>query len=165
MKYLFLLLACTIAGSAAHAHATIPGGDGTKLNLWIPGLIVKSLIHLSDDYVSGSDMENMDLSNVISKIGNINICIREGNCYDANDAKINRKLNRMEKRDYKELLSISDSEADVQMHIRQNKKGAIKRVVIFIDETGETLVYLKIHCRVDMRDLRQGLQYCTPSIL
>ena len=125
--------------------------DDTKLNLWIPGFLIKMAAGIASDHVDGEDAMAIDF---IHKIGNMNICIREGEFYtDKTDKKVTRKLNRLEKKDYEQLVSVFTSEEKVNISIKENKKGKIKRMVVIVDEKDETYVYLKMNCKITPEDI------------
>ena len=151
MKYFafsILFLCCT-----ASMHA---GNDdeGTKLNLWIPGFLIRTVGN-----IAGHDQDDDDAymaSQMLSKLGDINVCIREGKYYDRRaDAKITRKLNRLQEKNYEDLVSVKSDGTTVKLSIRQNKKGKIKNVAAVIDDGNETFVYCKVHCRLSENDLQQ----------
>jgi hypothetical protein len=122
--------------------------DGTKLNLWIPGFLVKIVGSTVADY------EDEDLGEFLTKFGSVTICIREGSKYtERTDKKLTRKINRLDKKNYEPLLKVHDEEAVVQIRLKENKKGIIKRVVILADEKYEAYVYLNIHCRLNYSDI------------
>ena len=64
-----------------------------------------------------------------------------------------RKLNRMEKRNFEDLVSVKSEDANVNLSIRENNRGKIKRLVVLVDEPGETFVYVKMHCRLSVEDI------------
>ncbi|HCK22026.1 MAG TPA: hypothetical protein DHW15_07675, partial [Bacteroidetes bacterium] len=99
--------------------------EGTKLNLWIPGILIKSVAGIADDYTDEFDAD------LLKHVGNINLCIREGAAYNGSyDKKITRKLNRMERREYAPLLQVYSEATQVQISIKQNKRGTIRRMVV-----------------------------------
>ncbi len=137
----FIALFCIISTSFA-AGKPEADGDGTKLNLWIPGLLIKSVASIADDYTDGLN------ASVLKSVGNINLCVREGSAYTGSyDAKITRKLARMERRNYAPLLQVYSEETQVQISIKENKRGTIKRLVVLVDDAEETFVYVKMNCR------------------
>jgi hypothetical protein len=130
---------------------TPAGSDDTKLNLWIPGFLVKMAAEIADDHVTGEDEAAVDL---LRKFGSATICIREGDSYtEKTDKKITRKLDRMERKNYEALISVNSDGETVNISIKENKRGKIKRMVILVDEQDETFVYLKLNCRLDMDDV------------
>ncbi len=145
---MIILLLSTAAFAEGPAETS---GDDTKLNLWIPGFLIKMAAGIAEDHVDGEDAMAVDF---IHKIGNMNICIREGEYYsERTDKKVTRKLNRLEKKDYKELVSVYTAEEKVNISIKVNKKGKIKRMVVIVDEKDETYVYLKMNCRISPEDI------------
>ncbi|MBK6731649.1 MAG: DUF4252 domain-containing protein [Bacteroidetes bacterium] len=158
MKKLLAIIILCLIFNANNLHANITEKEGTKLNLWIPGLLIKVFSGISDDYISDSEIEGQAAMEFASKIGNLNLCVREGDYYNISDAKINRKLARMEKKEYEELLRVIDDGTLVNVSIKQKKNGNIKRVIVLVDETDETFVYAKINCNVAIDDVQQLIQ-------
>lgn len=153
---LFLLI--TIS---KNMQATVPEfeEEGSKLNLWIPGFLMKVATSIAEDFVEGEDAAEFDL---LSKFGGMTICIREGEFYkDKSDKKITRKIERLEKRNYQELVSIISDRESVNMSIKENKKGIIKRMVVLVDDPGETYVFLKMHCKFSPDDISQITKHFT----
>lgn len=134
-----------IAGSAiiSFAKGTEEKEDGTKLNLWIPGFAVKIAGSIVKKHEGKAEGE------LIKKFGSMNICIREGDKYGAHtDKKMTRKISRLDQRNYEPLVKINADNTTVDVRIRENKKGVIKRFVCLVDETDEAYVYVKMHCRL-----------------
>lgn len=158
MKKLITLILIVSAASIAQANTT-PAPEpeeSTKLNLWIPGLVMKMAAGIAENHLDPEDRAAADL---IRKFGSMNICIREGEAYaDRTDKKITRKLDRMERRNYEDLMSVRTDEETVKMSIRTNKHDKIKRMVILVDEKDETFVYLKMHCRLKVDDISSLMQ-------
>lgn len=158
MKKLLTITMLCLLFNAHDLHANTPEKEGTKLNLWIPGLLIKVFTGISNDYISDNQIEEKAAMEFASKIGNINLCVREGDYYNVSDAKIERKLNRMQKKEYEELLRVIDDGTQVNVSIKQKKNGNIKRVIVLVDETDETFVYAKINCNVALTDIQQLIQ-------
>lgn len=153
MKINPILITLIICMFSSFTYAGGPfesNGDDTKLNLWIPGCLIKMAANIAGNHVEGDDAMAVEF---IHKIGNMNICIREGAYYSARtDKKVTRKLNRMEKKDYEQLVSVFTENEKVNISIRE-KNGKIKRMVVIVDEKDETYVYLKMNCRIDPEDI------------
>jgi len=150
MKKLLLLLPVimlmTFSGNSFASNTPKFDDNSTKLNLWIPGFLVKMVAEIAEDHVEGEEAATVE---IMRKFGGITISIREGEYYsDKSDKKMTRKLNRMEKRNFEDLLSVKSEDANVNLSIRENKRGKIKRLVVLVDEPGETFVYVKMHCRL-----------------
>jgi len=153
MQFKYFFGACFFSLMASATFAATPEAppDDTKMNLWIPGFLVKMAAEIAEDHVDGEERVAVDF---VKKIGNINICIREGEHYQAKtDKKVMRKLNRMEKKEYEELVSVFTEDEKVNISIKENKKGKIKRLVVLVDEKDETFVYLKMNCRIKPEDI------------
>ena len=155
MKKLLLILPgillITFSGKAYASDAPKFDDDATKLNLWITGFLVKMVAERAEDHVEGEEAAAIDL---MRKFGGITISIREGEYYcDKSDKKMTRKLNRMEKRNFEDLVSVKSEDANVNLSIRENNRGKIKRLVVLVDEPGETFVYVKMHCRLSVEDI------------
>ncbi|HNM28410.1 MAG TPA: DUF4252 domain-containing protein [Chitinophagales bacterium] len=158
MKKLITLVFCAAVGfNTAHAASLPePEDESTKLNLWIPGVVMRIAADIVEDHM---DAEGAATGALLRKFGSINICIREGEAYaDRTDKKITRKLDRMERRDYEQLMSVRTDEETVNISIRSNKHDKIKRMVLLVDEKDETFVYLKMHCRLKVEDIPQLVQ-------
>ena len=146
----FLLVLLCIAGSSFAGSTPDMEHEGTKLNLWIPGILIKSVAGIADDY---TDEFYADL---LKHVGNINLCIREGAAYNGSyDKKITRKLNRMERREYAPLLQVYSEATQVQISIKQNKRVTIRRMVVLVDDEGEAFVYVKMNCRFTSEELAE----------
>ena len=144
---IIFLFAAVMPASASEA----PEKEGTKLNLWIPGFLIRIAGSIADDHLDGDEAMALEM---LEKIGDVNICVREGSYYsDKSGKKITRKLNRLEKRDYEELLSVNSEGERVNMSIKTSASGKIKRLVVLVDEPDETYVYLKLHCRISPEDI------------
>lgn len=153
-----MILAC-VSLSVAHAAPTSePSEDdeSTKLNLWIPGFLVKWVADMMDDELTGEEAVTVDF---MRNLGSMNICIREGEKYATEmDNKMQRKLNRLDRRDYQSLMSVITDEERVEMQVRTNKQNTIKRVVVMVHEESETFVYVKMHCRLKPDEVGQLLK-------
>ena len=146
-----VLLLMTFSGKTFASEAPKFDDNSTKLNLWIPGFLVKMVAEIAEDHVEGEEAAAVEL---MRKFGGITVSIREGEYYsDKSDKKMTRKLNRMEKRNFEELVSVKSEDANVNLSIRENKRGKIKRLVVLVDEPGETFVYVKMHCRLSLEDI------------
>lgn len=64
-----------------------------------------------------------------------------------------RKLDRMERKNYSELMSVITAEEQVNISIKENKKGKIKRMVLLVDEKDNTYVFLKMNCKLSIDDI------------
>ncbi len=125
--------------------------ESTKLNLWIPGFVVKLAADMVDDHLEGEEAAAVDF---MRKLGSMNICIREGAAYrDGYDAKMTRKLNRMDRRNYEPLMQVLSDEEKVNMSIRTNKRDKIKGLVVMVNEPGETFVFVKMRCNLKPEDI------------
>ncbi len=162
MKKIFALGILTLfiwsASPALHAHAVEPEpeDESTKLNLWIPGVLIKWVADIADDEMEGSEAMAVDF---MRHIGSVTICIREGEQYAAQmDNKMQRKLNRMERQDYEQLLSVNTEGERVEMSVRTNKHNTIKRAVLLVHEDASSFVYIKMHCRIKADEVGQLIQ-------
>lgn len=145
-----ILLSFSFFVTTVHANniGTNEDDEGTRLSLWIPGFLVKAAAGMAQKHTEGVDAA------LLSKMGSVSLCIREGNQYGSGyDKKIQRKLNRLERRDYDELMSVYDGTTEVHLHMMQNDKGMIRRLVILVDDQEETFVYLKVNCRISADEI------------
>lgn len=152
---LTLLTIVLLSQSAFAATPEVPAPDemsSSKINLWIPGFLMKMAAEIADDHVD--DIEDEQAIDLLRKFGNTTICIREGEYYkDRTDKKMTRKLERMERNNYSELMSVITAEEQVNISIKENKKGKIKRMVVLVDEKDNTYVFLKMNCRLSIDDI------------
>lgn len=133
---------------SANPYPSDAEDDGTKLNLWIPGFLVKMAGNIVEEH------ESKIHGDMLKKFGSITICIREGNKYsDKTDKKISRKIQRLDRKNYEALVKVNAEDAFVDVRIKENKKGYIKRLAVIVDETEETYVYLNMHCRIKPEDI------------
>lgn len=149
------LIVILFIGNAGYANGydNDKPDESSKVNIWVPGFLIKMVAGIAEDHVDGQDADSIDL---LSKFGNTTICVREGEYYkDKTDKKMTRKLNRMERKNYEELMSVVTENEQVNMSIKENKRGKIKRMVILVDEKDETYVYLKMNCKLQMEDIQQ----------
>lgn len=149
---LIAILSCFMLNNAiAGGNADSLEDDGTKMNLWIPSILVDMATDIAENYVDEEEKIALDFAD---KIGNINICIREGKYYSTRtDKKVTRKLERMERKNYEELVSVVTPDERVNISIKENRKGKIKRMVVIVDEKDQTYVYLKMNCRISPDDI------------
>jgi len=148
MKKLFVLLTISLVLANASYAGNDNDSDGTKVSLWIPGFLVKIAANVADDYTDEVDM------NIIKKIGNVNVFVREGDAYRGNyDKKAIRKINRLERKNYTQLLTVREDETNINIQIKENRKGTIKRLAVLVDDRDETFVFLKINCKLKPEDI------------
>ena len=153
MKKIWILipLFAVFAWTSAQAEGPAPEEESTKLNLWIPGFLVKMAAEIAEDHVDQEDAAAIDM---LHKFGTMTVCIREGAAYtDKTDKKMTRKLNRVNNRDYEQLVSVYSDGDKVNVSVKSNARGKIKRMVVLVDEPGETFVFVKMHCRIDPKDI------------
>ncbi|MFN3940122.1 MAG: DUF4252 domain-containing protein [Chitinophagales bacterium] len=131
------------------AHAASPGKEGTKLNIWIPGILVKLATDIAEDYMDNDAADAMLA--MAGTIGDINVCVREGDYYNFSDKKLVRKLNKLQERNYASLVTVIEEQTQVQLSIKQKKNGNLKRLVVLVDEKEESFVYIKMHCNIDIQ--------------
>lgn len=155
MKHIIVTIIIIVSGVASQPLQAANTGNeeesSTKLNLWIPGLLVKMVAEIAEDHVDHEDIAAIE---IMRKFGSMTICVRQGEAYTGRtDNKMNRKLARVEKRDYEDVLSVNNEGAKVNLSIRENKKGTVKRLLVLVDEPGETYVFVKMHCRFSPEQL------------
>ncbi|MBK7444104.1 MAG: DUF4252 domain-containing protein [Chitinophagales bacterium] len=152
----FILISSTsFAGNGNNNDSTNTADDAssTKLNLWIPGIFMKMAAGIAEEHVDGQDAAAVDL---LRKFGNTTICIREGEYYkEKTDKKVTRKMNRMERKNYEALVSINSEGEKVNISIKENKRGKIRRMVVLVDEQDESFVFIKLNCRLEMQDIAE----------
>ncbi len=153
-KLTFLLTITALVFCAPQLHAAPQSADdenSTRLNLWIPGFVVRMAAELAEDHAQPVDA---DAINMLHAMGSMTVCIREGAYYkEKTDAKLTRKLARIEKRDFEELISVYDEGTKVNISTRSKQNGKIKRLVVMVDEPGETYVFVKLHCNLSPQDI------------
>lgn len=64
-------------------------------------------------------------------------------------------MNRMERKNYEALVSINSEGEKVNISIKENKRGKIRRMVVLVDEQDESFVFIKLNCRLDMQDIAE----------
>ncbi|MBC8046239.1 MAG: DUF4252 domain-containing protein [Fimbriimonadaceae bacterium] len=141
-----------ITSTSIFAISTNNTGEdgGVKLNLWIPGLLIKMCADIVENHVGEAE------GDLVKKFGGMTICIREGDKYsDKTDKKVTRKINRLDKKNYVPLVRVNEENTTVDVRIKENKKGTIKRFVCIVDEKDETFVYVKMHCRLKPGDIAE----------
>ncbi|MFI5171260.1 MAG: DUF4252 domain-containing protein [Chitinophagales bacterium] len=160
---IFIATCLLIIFSSSMLAATPQNGpdndkEGTRLNIWIPGFLLKAAAEIAEDFVEGEEKEAVDM---LKNFGTMTICVREGDYYnEKSDKKMMRKMKRIEKRDYEELVSVISDGEKVNMSIKENHHGKIKRLVILVDDSEATYVFVKMHCKIsadDISKLTQGL--------
>lgn len=153
MKKIFSIALCLsitlVKMSASPVSSESVEEDGTKLNLWIPGFLIKMAGEIAEEQADIDD-------ELFNNIGSVTVCVRDGDKYtDKTDKKLLRKLNRLEKKNYENLISVNSEGSTVNIKIKENKKGEIKRFACLVDEADETFVYVKINCKLSPADLNQ----------
>jgi hypothetical protein len=148
-KVCLVLVFFVIAGSVNAGNSYPPGDEeGTRLNLWIPVFLIKAAAGMASEYTGEVE------AGYLAKMGSISLCVREGNQYNQGyDKKVQRKLNRMEKREFEELITVYDEATEVHIHMRQNDQGVIRRLVVLVDDQTETFVFVKVNCRIKAEDI------------
>ncbi len=157
-KISLIAIACCLMTSNLFAGGPEEGkdDDGVRMNIWIPSFLIDIAADIAENHVEGEDRIALDFAD---KIGNMNICIREGKYYsDKTDKKVTKKLAKMERKNYEELVSVITPDEHVNISIKENKKGKIKRMVVIIDEKDETYVYLKMNCNISAADISRLVQ-------
>jgi len=145
---ILLLLVCSV-GSLHAADETSWPEEGTRLSLWIPGFLVKTAAGIAADKTGDPDLS------ILKNIGSVSLVVREGSAYSGTyDKKIERKLRRMDRREYEELVAVHDEGAEVHLHIRENRKGTVKRMIVLVDDHESTFVFVSMHCSFKPEDLQ-----------
>jgi len=149
-KILFLTTLLTLSIAAVQAADPEPE-ESTSINLWIPGLFVKWVAGIADDHLKGEEAAALEL---VQHLGSMTVCVREGAAYTAGtDKKIARKLDRLDRREYTELLTVRTDEEQVNIAVRINKREKIKGLALLVDEKENTLVYVHLRCRISAQEL------------
>lgn len=157
MKSAYILSMATILLFLNNAQAAQPEKEGTKVNIWIPGILIKLATDIAEDYIPEEEADVQMVMALAGKIGDINVCVREGDYYNVSDKKITRKINKLQKRNYEPLIKVIEDETHVQISIKQKKNGNIKRLAVLVDEKDETYVYAKMNCNIRMKDIGRML--------
>lgn len=156
LKYFALLTLILCINSSVKAANGDENPENTKLNLWIPGFLIKMAAGIADDYAKDAGID------VLKKMGAVTICVREGKYYPQQaDKKLTRKLNRLNKKNYEQLVSVKSEYANINLKIKENKKGKIKHLAVLVDEPGQTFVYVKVNCNLKPADIKELLNNYT----
>lgn len=143
---IFVLLACIGVSSFARND----GEDGTKLSLWIPGFLVKMAAGIAEEHTDELD------ASMLKHIGSISIFVREGDAYNGSyDRKAARKVRRLDKRNFEDLVTVYEESTQVHIKLKENKRGVVKRLAVLVDDKEETFVFVKINCRLTPDEINQ----------
>lgn len=143
-----LLAQFTFAGGNKEKENT---GDNTKLSLYIPGFLVKAAAGFIDE-------KDYETKCALNKLRSISITVREGNAYKEYLAKrYEKKVKKLERQHFENLVSVRDDEDKVSIQLRQNKKDKIRQVAIITDDGSSEFVFLRVRCNVTPDDLQDWL--------
>lgn len=144
----YLLSAVTPANNSSE------GKESTKLSLYIPGFMADM-----GSWFVPKDKDPV-LKSALKKIRSTSIVVREGAAYEAYNAnnKYGRKMNKLEKQQFEELVAVATPEEQVSVQLRENKKNRIRQVVVLVDDGASSFVFLRLRCNIDMNEFKQWMQ-------
>lgn len=133
--------------SASEGQAPLfPGGseeDGTRIRLWIPGLLIKASGGIVKQHAP-------EAAPFVRMVGSTTIYVAEGNRKtDKHDLKAGRLMNRL--RNATPLVEVHTATEHVQIVMKQ-KRGKIRKLAVTVVEE-ETFVHVRMRCRIDPKKL------------
>ena len=155
MKKVFLPLICypllAMAGSNESNSELQTSSASTKISLYIPGFLMK----VGSWFVNGE--KSPEVKEALNKMRSVSICIREGSAYcDFNaSGKYEKKLQKMRRQGFEEMISVNSENEKVSIALRQNNKGSIRQVVIIADDGEEEFVFLRLRCDFEADDIEK----------
>ena len=156
MKKIYLLIfAGLLINTWAFAGNTSSNGnrDGEKISLYIPGF----LMDVASWCVPGED--EPEVKYALKKMRSISICVREGDAYQEYlEKKYEKKLRKLERQDFEELVTVHSDEDKASVQIRQNKKGNIRQVAVIADDGSSEFVFVRLRCNLKWEDMENFLQ-------
>ena len=128
--------------------------ESTKLSLYIPGF----LMEVGSWFVDRE--EEPEAKTALSKMRSVSICVREGRAYKDFNAsgKYEKKVAKMKRQHFEEMISVRDAGDRVSIQLRQNKKEKIRQVVVIADDGCEEFVFLRLRCNIHPDDLKKIME-------
>ncbi len=159
MKNLFLLIFCLLPGLLS---AETPGNStenmvetsSTKVSLYVPGF----LMEMGSWFVPKK--QEPELKSALQKIRSTSIVVREGEAYVQYNAsrKYEKKINKLDRQQFEELVSVTTEEENVSVQLRQNKKNKIRQVVVLVDDGTSSFVFLRLRCNIGEGELKKWME-------
>ena len=124
------------------------GDRGTKVSLWIPGFAFK----VGSWFVPKH--EDRELKYLLKKIKSLKIKVREGEHYrTAMNGEFQKINDRLIKKNFEELLTVHNEDANVVIKLKEKSNGNISDFVVLVDDQEETFAYIKMKCNLSMKDI------------
>jgi Domain of unknown function (DUF4252) len=150
---LILLIGLPALGFGNHSYEGTPfikdSDDGTKISLWIPGILVR----LGAVFIPEMDFE---IKHLVRKIGTVRAKVVDGKYFD--DALARQAIREIEsvsgKKSLKPLIEIHSPDEHIIIYFRQNKKNEIRKLQIIV-LSDDTYVNVRMNCRLKMEDLME----------
>lgn len=159
MKNIFLTMLCILPGmlmAAGPAHSLEKSDDGssTKVSLYVPGF----LMEMGSWFVPKK--QEPELKSALQKIRSTSIVVREGEAYVQYNAsrKYEKKINKLDRQQFEELVSVTTEEENVSVQLRQNKKHKIRQVVVLVDDGASSFVFLRLRCNIGEAELKKWME-------
>lgn len=159
MKNLILTILCIIPGmlmaaSPDYSLEKSDDGSSSKVSLYIPGF----LMEMGSWFVPKK--QEPELKSALQKIRSTSIVVREGEAYVQYNAssKYEKKINKLDRQKFEELVSVTTEEENVSVQLRQNKKNKIRQVVVLVDDGTSSFVFLRLRCNIGEKELKKWME-------
>ena len=159
MKNLFLTILFIIPGmlmAATPDYSLEKSADesSTKVSLYVPGF----LMEMGSWFVPKK--QEPELKSALQKIRSTSIVVREGEAYVQYNAsrKYEKKINKLDRQQFEELVSVTTEEENVSVQLRQNKKNKIRQVVVLVDDGTSSFVFLRVRCNIGEKELKKWME-------
>ena len=159
MKNLFLTILFIIPGmlmAATPDYSLEKSADesSTKVSLYVPGF----LMEMGSWFVPKK--QEPKLKSALQKIRSTSIVVREGEAYVQYNAsrKYEKKINKLDRQQFEELVSVTTEEENVSVQLRQNKKNKIRQVVVLVDDGTSSFVFLRVRCNIGEKELKKWME-------
>ena len=159
MKNLFLTILFIIPGmlmAATPDYSLEKSADesSTKVSLYVPGF----LMEMGSWFVPKK--QEPELKSALQKIRSTSIVVREGDAYLQYNAsrKYEKKINKLDRQQFEELVSVTTEEENVSVQLRQNKKNKIRQVVVLVDDGTSSFVFLRVRCNIGEKELKKWME-------
>lgn len=158
MKNIFCLLlfccpAVVLAANPQTSHHSSTDNESTRLSLYVPGF----LMEVGSWFVPAE--KEPELKTALKKIRSTSIVVREGCAYAEYNAsgKYDKKMKKIRRQRFDELVSVSSTEENVSVQLKQNKQDKIRQVVVLVDDGTSSFVFLRLRCNIGIKELKQWM--------
>lgn len=153
----FLLFCCPtvlFAANPASSHQSSSDNESTRLSLYVPGF----LMQMGSWFVLAE--KEPELKTALKKIRSTSIVVREGCAYADYNAsgKYDKKMKKIRRQRFEELVTVSSTEENVSVQLKQNKQDKIRQVVVLVDDGTSSFVFLRLRCNIGMKELKQWME-------